>query len=488
MKKSIILSITALILAIIATAYFLFFNKENNILNKVPKNAKSIIIFDLKSLSTKLLLDELTSDTKDASKFAEFMPDSLKNINWKQNGVSLLNKVVFFTTQNPNSNNIKSNLIFSISDYKEFTKFIKTLSTNKFLDIEKNKKTIYIKRYKLLVNWNRKFVIASFLSKNTKKETAYLQNILSIKKEESIAADSLFFKKQGTDYDVFLYSEPYKNYPKKHNKFINSNIQSVTSFVNFNDGELEVKTEIKVKKNSIIENLFKVTKSKQELLNISDTCALSTVFNINPITFLKIIEQYSSIKIKKEKIPIITAWNGKANISVKGSKLIENKFVSYEFDDDFNKVEIIKIVKDKIWDIQATLGVNKTAFDSIFIENKMYRSKKDTLLFKSSNFIIKNIGNGFLCYNKNINRPQLKNNSKTDNINIEINYKKIIPLIKEVGIINYDTTFFNNLNLKNLKIRVNKKEGVNIFSNFYFTDKNKNSFFSIIENFTSKNE
>ncbi len=478
MKKIILLLIIILISGIIVISYFFFFGKESNILSKVPKDAKSVIIIDLKSLSKKLLIDKLKGDTEDISKFAKLMPDSLKNINWKQNGFNLLDKVIFFTVQNNDS--INSNLIIPISNYKKFKQFIENLSANQFLNITKKNNSFYSKKYKFLVAWNKKFAVVSFFSKNTKNNIENLHNILFIEKAKSIAADSIFFKKQSEDYDVFFYSKPYKNYPKKYNQFVSSNIQSFISYINFTDGKLEINTELKEKKSSLLENMFNITKDEQALLNISDTCAFNMVFNINPNVVFKIIEQYSAIKIKKEKIPIIAAWNGTANIIVKGKKLIEDKFVSYEFDDDFNKIEIIKTVKNKIWNIQAIFGTNKSIIDSIFKKNKVYRSKNDTLLFKSSNFIVKNIGNAYLSFNKNLNRPIVNTKSKTDNIKININYKKILLLLDETGS-KYDIEFFKKLNLDKIKFSVNKKEDIIINSSFYFTNESQNSFFSIIK-------
>jgi len=477
-----ILLIVIVVSAIIAISFFFFINKDSNILSKVPKDAKSVIIIDLQSLSTKLLLDELSSDEKSTGKLAEMLPDSLKNIDWTSNGINLLDNAVFFSTENTDTDNINVNLILSIANYSEFKKFIKSLSENIFLDITKKQNSIYSKKYNLLISWNRKFVITSFQSKNKEENIKFL----SLKKEKSIVTDSSFMKKQTANYDILFYSVPYFKYPKKYNAFINSNIQSFTSFINFKDGELEFKAELKPKTESLLENLFKVSKKEQVFFNILDSCALNIILDINSVVFFKIIEQNSSIKLNKEKIPIIAAWNGNTNIVVDGSKVVENKYVSYEYDDDFNKIEKIKIVKDKIWDIKAVLGVNKTILDSVLQKSKFYKNKTDTLFFKGSNFIIKNIGDSYLCYNKNINRPQIKVKLKTDNINIELNYKRFISLLKETEI-NYDTIFLNKLNLKKLKLSINKKEKINIFGNFYFTDKEKNSFFSIVENFNNKN-
>ena len=51
-------------------------------------------------------------------------------------------------------------------------------------------------------------------------------------------------------------------------------------------------------------------------------------------------------------------------------------------------IEIRKTVKDKIWDVQTVFGTNKTSIDSVLNRTKIFKNKKDTLLFKGSNFIL----------------------------------------------------------------------------------------------------
>lgn len=252
------------------------------------------------------------------------------------------------------------------------------------------------------------------------------------------------------------------------------------SSIRFKDGKLEFKAELTAKKGSLLEKLFNVPEKELPLLDISDTCTLNTVFNINPQAFFQIIEQYSSVKVNHKKVPFFTSWDGRANLAVNGVKTIENEYISYDFDDDFNKIEIKKTIKDKIWDIQAVMGVDETALGSVFKQAKIYKSKKDTFLFKGSNFILKKSGNDYLCYNKHINRPKLQGMSKTENISVKLNYGNFIPLLKEFGI-KSDSLWISKLDFEKLKLSVNKKEFIDISCSFYFADKERSSFFSIAE-------
>ncbi|RLD78358.1 MAG: hypothetical protein DRJ10_10465, partial [Bacteroidetes bacterium] len=155
--------------------------------------------------------------------------------------------------------------------------------------------------------------------------------------------------------------------------------------------------------------------------------------------------------------------------------------ISYDYDDDFNKIEIKKIIKDKIWDIQAVLGTDKATLDSVFRQTKIYKSKKDTLLFKGSNFVLKKIGKEHLCYNKHVDQPNLHKKIKTENFSTELNYKYFIPLLQEIGI-DKDSLQLNKFEFEKLKLSISKKEHINLSCSFHFADKEKNSFFSIVEN------
>ncbi len=483
MKKWLIITlIAAIVLAVAAISFFLYGNKKQAILSKVPANAKSVIIINLPSLLTKLVIDDLGSDTKRAAKLAEMMPDSLPKIDFNKSGISFLEKIVLFTTENTDNDQVTLNLILRIANYKEFNNFIDSLVANKMLDVLKHEteNTAWSKQYRTIISWNKHFVTASRLTNNQVQNEKNLQATLLLEKEKSIMTDSIFMQKQTTDFDVLLYSIPYTNYPKKGREFIQSNIKSLISLIRFKDGELELETELSPKKASLLEKLFNVPEKELAQLNISDSFAINTIFNINSQVFFQIMEQYSSIKFNRNKAPYFAAWDGRANISINGTKNIENEYISYDYDDDFNKIEVKKIVKDKVWDIQAIFGTNKPILDSIFAKTKVYKSKKDSLLFKGSNFVVKNLGTTNLCYNKHVNRPDLLKKTKIANISVELNYQSFIPLLNNFKITK-DSLLFNKLKFEKLKLNINKKEQISILCNFYFADKQKNSFFSITE-------
>jgi len=481
-KLTIILLIATFTMVIVAISFFLSRDKESDLLSKVPANANSIIVIDAQTLSTKLFIDELASDTKSADKLSKMIPDSLADIDLSVSGISLFDKIVLFTTQNTYNYSISVNLILRIENIEKFNEFIDNLAENTVLDVVKKEKERFAwsKRYKMAISWNKNFVVASFLSENPIPGKKNLNKILALKKEESIMMDSSFMNKQAADFDMLLYSLPYSLHPIKYQQFIQSNIKSVFLLLKFNDGKLEIQTDLFVKKESLLEKLFSIAEKKPALLKILDSSALSATLNVNPYAFFQIIEQYSSVKLNRKKMPHITAWDGRTNFNINGIKYIEKEYISYEFDDDFNKIEVKKTIIDKVWDIEAILGVNKLILDSVLQQTRIHKSKKDTLLFKGSNFVIKKAGNSYLCFNKHFNRPEIWERSKIDNISIDLDYSKFIPLLNEFGI-NSDSLWLNKLAIKKFELTVNQKENINISCSIYFADKEKNSLFSIVD-------
>jgi len=480
-KWSIILLIVAIISVIATISFFLSQNKKNNILSKVPNNAKSVMVIDLQALSTKLFFDELTSGSKNAGKLAKLMPDSLATIDWLASGISLSEKAVFFTTENIPNDSIRLHVLLRIADAKKFDNFMDSLSKTISLKPVKEK-TLWSEQFKSLIAWNSNFVVFSLFSKNVGQVAKALENILLLKKEESIMTDSSFMKKQNAGFDILFYAKPYTLYPKKQNKFIQDNIESIISHIEFNDGELKIASELYPVTGSLLDKLFNTQQKKIATLSVPDSSALRVALSVAPKVFFSVINKLSSVKFNNKKAPILTAWDGRLSASLNGTKVIKTEYITYDYDDDFNKIELKKITKDKIWDIRAVLGINELLLDSVLDNSKIYKSKKDTLLFKGSNFIIKKTNDAYLCYNHHVSRPKIQNKTIADNIYLSLDYGKLLPIIKESEF-TLDNSLMSKFVFNRFELRMNKNTLINISASIYFSDKKKNAFFSISEMF-----
>jgi len=484
-KKILIFVLIATVVASTVAIFFFIFKKgDDGILYKIPKHATSILVVDVPTLSKKLLIDELGSDNKSSLELAKSIPDSLADIQWDKSGLNFLDKLVLFTLEDTISNALYINFIIPISDTKQFDLFIHDLAIKFKSNIEKKKdfNTAFYQPFGLLLAWNNNYIAGRKTSVNNASNANILKDILSTKNEQSIMFDSSFALNANKNYDVLLYSKPYRNNPFKELELFNSNTNSLISLIHFNDGELEITTEINTKKGSLLDKVLTISKEEIGILANTDSSIVNILMNVNPIAFTQVYNHYKAIHFKESSFPYLKAWNGKINFALKGSKTIENEFITYDFDDNFNKIEIKKKKQEKIWDLQAVVGFHKSKLDSLVKINPLVKSGKDTLLFKGSDYVFKKTGSSFLTFSKKLERPLCENKTMNNNILVEVDYQKLIPVLEEFGI-KLENKWLKNIPLAKFSLTLTKSEKTILISKFYFKDKKKNSLFSLVEGF-----
>ncbi len=487
-RKFIIIVIIAAVLAVSAAIFFFFFKKgDDGILYKIPNQATSVLIVDVPNLGKKLFINDLGKENKSSAELAKSIPDSLAGINWNNSGLNFLDKLVLFTIEDTISNTVHIHFILPISDVKLFKIFINELA-GKFKSVIEKKEDIHVAYYKplgILLAWNSNYISGMKTSENNATNTYILKKILSTNKEQSIMSDFSFAENQSKDYDALFYSKPYHNNPFKNLEILNSNIDCLTSIIHFNNGVLEIKTELKTKKESLLDKIFISNNNEFISLANTDSSLINILMKVEPNAFTQIYNQYKGINFTESSFPYLKAWNGKLSFTMNGIRTIENEFITYEFDDNFNKIETKKIKKDNIWDIQAIAGIDEIKFDSLLKLNPLTKIGKDTLLFKGANYVFKKTGSCFLTYNQKLERPTCKNLTSNNNIFIEVDYQKLIPLLGEFGI-KMENKWLKNIPLSKFSLTLNNSEKTILTSNFYFKDKNKNSLFAIAEGFVEK--
>ena len=486
MKKKLLIGLIATVL-LMAVAIFIFFFKkaDNNILFKIPGQSKSVLIIDVPAIAKKLFIDEFSKKNNSTRQLAKAIPDSLAAINWNQSGLNLFDKMVLFSLED--SGSISLHFIIKINDLKKYNLFIDKLGNDfKFKTETQNKiKFAYWKSLGILIAWNNEYVSGTRTSENTIKSKNILEKILSTRKEQSIMTNKVFAQKLVKTHDVMFYSNSYKQNPYKQLNVLNSSLENFVLYIDFNQGKTEINIETFAKKGSPINNLFAKKNNDLNLIKNSDTTALNLYLNVNAEVFSQIFNQYSGIQFKEKDIPLIKAWNGELNLVLDGIKTIENEYISYDFDDNFNKIEIKKKKKDKVLNLKAVASYDQNRFDSIFKFNKPDKDGKDTLLYKGSNYLLKRGNNSFLIYNKLLRKPVLEKKNPNCNISLEADCQKLIKIIEEFGI-KTDTKWFKNIPISNIDLNLSNKEEIKLKVNFYFIDKNKNSLFSLVEYFGKK--
>jgi hypothetical protein len=475
----IIATITLIIVAIIV----LYFNKDKeNVLNKVPGDAKSILVINASALSKKLFIDDLGKEQKSRTSILKFIPDSIADIDFKKSGISFTDKIVFYTLED--SSEISINFILKIEDNSSFKTFIEELGQKLNFSVEKgdNVKTAFIQSLQLLLVWDENYLSGTRIKEKMDKKIISLKNTLKIDPKQSILSDHEFSSLLNSNFDLLFYSKPYKNcYFTKLNSTI-SDIESISSHILFVDGEVDVKIKIKPKIGSLLDKVFNTSPTNLKTIEKEDSCIANILLNVEPSAFNNLIKLYSSTIFNQKIIPFYEAWNGTASINLNGIKSIKNEYITYDYDDDFNKIEVKKIRINKIPDIKVNIGINSPTFDSIIRTNKPIKSGNDSLLYAGSNYLYRKNVDNLLIYSLQDQYPDLKNGQTNSKLDLELDYQRFIKFLTAFDLQpkNFD---LNKIKLSNMILKVEKSETIDISTKLLFNDKEKNAFFAILESF-----
>jgi hypothetical protein len=486
-KKSLFITIAALIL-IAAAIVFVFFKKtDDGIFSKVPSNAKSVLIIDAGQISKKLFLDDLGKEDKSRLELLKSIPDSLSDIDFAKSGLELLEKLAVFTLEDLSENTVSVHFIIKINDDKLFDDFIKMLCLKFNSSIEKvdNFNMAFSDTFGLLLAWDKHYLAGTRTFNNTSSQIQLLKYILSTEKEHSIISLAQFASVLKNSYDVLFYSIPYERCPFNDLRDLNHNIEQMVSFIEFNDGEIDIKTIINPKHESTLEEIFPKTNDKFYQLYNTDSSVINLNLNLNVNAYPRFLKTNSDRLFRKCIIPYLKSWNGKLNLTYTGTKVVENEFIGYDFDDDFNKIEIKKTKHEKIPDIKAIVGFNKSKFDSVMQTNRPVRDKMDTLLFAGGNYLLRKVNDKLLIYSKQSLKPSFIQNHINNNIYLHIDYQKLNHILIESGF-ETENNWYSNLSISTIDISVSKSATIDMKSKIGFKDREKNSLFSLIEILSKK--
>lgn len=485
-KKRISIAIIATVILIIVAIIILYFNKgDENILTKIPIDARSVLVINTSGISKKLFVDDFGKTEKSRTSLLKNIPDSLADIDFKNNGLSLTDKMVIFTMED--SAEISLNFVLKIEDNKAFKVFIDELGRKLNFKIENSDKVqiVFIPSFELLIVWDGTYLAGTKIKEKSDKKINFLKNTLKTDKKHSILSDNNFSSKIKNNYDLLFYSKPYKKNPFSLLDPVIADIESIASNIIFNDGELKINTEVKVKKGSLLDKLFQNTQTDFKTIEKEDSCIANIMVNVEPIAFNNLMSLYSSTLLKQKSIPYYKAWNGMAHISLIGFKSIVNEYITYDYDDDFNKIEIKKLRKNKVPDIKVISGIKPNVFDSILKTNQPVKNGKDTLLFAGSNYLIKKVGDKVYIYSLQTKMPLLLDETIKSQIYLELDYKKFLKFLDEFNI-KMENEYLNQIHISNIFLILIKSETIEIDTKILFEDKDKNSLFILFDDIQEK--
>ncbi|HEX3008443.1 MAG TPA: hypothetical protein VHO90_12605 [Bacteroidales bacterium] len=470
--------IVVIVVALVAT-YFFLIRHEVDVLQKVPANAKTVTVVNTRALVTRLFLEGLVKE-KSKENLQQLIPDSLRDLDWTSTGLGLPNKIVFFTLDDTLKLNNRLFFISPVANSSKYNRFMDSLCVRLKTTIKKEQDVHYafIGQLKVLLAWNNQFVTGVISPDAATKDLPSLATVLSNKKESSVLADTSFVAKLSRDFDVMFYI---KSSPKSSLGFTNgieNEIRWFVSYVRFNKGEVAIDAQALLNKESSLNELFSVSEREMATFANDAKAIISISTNINPNAFFKLMNQSSPLKIKR--MPWMNNWDGRLNIGYFGNKYVETSYSTYEYDDNFNKVEVKKTSRENVMNIRAVWGMTDVSIadDSLVVQDK------DTLLFPESNFVLQRFGNFFTTHNKHFDPSQLTQKKIQGGLSITMDNTHLASFIKTL-----EQRFPISANVNRWpveKTTFTLSKGFNSSLKFYFSDKNHNSLLTIISALSGK--
>lgn len=337
--------------AVVLAALYLWRYKQVQVFkNRVPSSASKVVNVNLRQIENHLLFDFLANPITYLKPHKE--KDSIKEPKTSLlKAISIPKNIVFYTNSAKLQNNWFSSLI-SVKDDDELSKYLIKESFNKSSE---NSTIFYTKA---------NFVLA------IKDE----QLIIGLKADNKVNINSLLISL--FENNDFLSEDAALLKPLVNNKSDISFTSADNNFeANFKNGTFELQ--------GILSSDLFISDTNQTN-NEKGVISFSGKFNKENEVF----EQF--LYNKKDKFneithlsldSIITKWNGKLNMNITAIEHKTDTIVSYEYDDDFNKVEIKSTQEKKIPTLGLMLGQeNRSSLsDYFYSKNAIQIIESDTI-------------------------------------------------------------------------------------------------------------
>lgn len=301
MRKKIAYFFLFLVIAL-AIAYFFRYKQSLSYTNKVPASAKAVLHLNLRQLEHKVLMDALQNplayiDLKSSKKEDDKKKDLL-------DGISIPKNLFLYAT----NGSIISNKI-DIKDKEDLDTFLKQ---EQFKKTQLGAISIY-KKGLLHIATQNEFLVFAYSNKNMNtllKDTFLNTNFLD-------EDDALLKQLKSNDSDGVLAS--------KEGDFIVFNIKNGEATIEgtlkeFSDLFLPITTE------NYNDSLVAYTSGKIAIRSVKPLISKRQKEKFNKLTSLSLDS-------------IITKWNGEFNFNINAIQSKIDTIITYEYDDDFNKIE-----------------------------------------------------------------------------------------------------------------------------------------------------
>jgi len=340
MKRKILYTLIGLVV-LLCTAYLLRYKQSQVFENRVPKNATEVINVHLRQIENDLLFDFLAHPIT-YLKSRPRKKDSIKKNKFPYiNGVEIPENVLFFS----NETTYKKHWFSTVFNLKDKEKFIHFFLREKF--IKSNVKAIefYSKDNLVLAIQDDKLV---FVIKHSHEDD--ISEIVT-----TVFNETEFLSKESELLKTMINNESGIVFSSKAHGFLEAN---------FKEGLFEIT-------GNFVSDFFMNTTSSEMIGN--PVSFFTAKINKDNLQFKELVDRG---KVKFDEIThlsldsIVKKWNGKIHLNLASVENTIDTIVTYEFDDDFNKVKKIATQEKAIPALGIRLGKERLSDLSAYFLRK----------------------------------------------------------------------------------------------------------------------
>lgn len=391
MKKALKVSlivIAVLLIAGITTFYFLFRHTTGQNANYIPADCLGVITINSKTIMKDIILeggfrgDSIFPNRKEKSETF----DKLKN---KESGFSLLDDVYIFSVEGTDKSIIAA-ISVAVDEKSELEEFLKSLSGGTTV-IENKGNYSLCKQKKGLIAFNEECALYLFypLSVGTESVLAEKANsIFSASRGHNITANDFFKKDQKKDFHISCWF----NIPQLKKSGLSpdksiSEIKNAAMTVLFKKGKLETEfiQEYDKENSAELSKLFQKT-SRPLPSNSGETAVLHVNLKKDIVSYIfRQIVARMDPKLPREQLNSLSeVISGEMLVTVGKKTTSVQTRTAYEFDDNFNQVEVQKADTIKTPEFSLSMTITddqkvKTLLDSLTVK-KLLKKQGETYL------------------------------------------------------------------------------------------------------------